>query len=283
MVAATGAVRNAAGSGSAGAPEEATVVAPVMARIAPGVGTPEEAEVVAPLITRIAVGGGIAAQGWQRWQRYEPNVPYDGRFTFARIRYTEYRSSGWAFDYPTMERHLMLMVQEITELKPHTTGSNIHRLDDPELLKYPIAYLSEPGYWYPSDSEVEGLRTYLAKGGFLIVDDFRLGEWVNFEEQMLRVLPDAQIVKLDVSHPIFDSFFRIESLDMKYPHDRWLDAVFLGIYENNDPNARLMVVINYNNDIGDYMEHSADGFWPVNISNDAYKLAMNYIMYGLTH
>src|SRR5690606_6379848 len=52
----------------------------------------------------------------QRWMRLEPNVPYDGRFTFARIRYTEYRSAGWAFDYPTMERHLMLMVQEITEL-----------------------------------------------------------------------------------------------------------------------------------------------------------------------
>ena len=35
--------------------------------------------------------------------------------------------------------------------------------------------------------------------------------------------------------------------------------------EDNDPSRRLMVVINYNNDIGDYMEHSAESFWPVNI------------------
>jgi hypothetical protein len=44
-----------------------------------------------------------------------------------------------------------------------------------------------------------------------------------------------------------------------------------------------MVIINYNNDIGDYMEHSGAGWWPVNITNDAYKFAINYVVYGLTH
>ena len=120
----------------------------------------------------ILAGALLQAQGFRRFV-WEPNVPYDGKFTFARISYTVYgRRSGWEYDYPAMERHLMTMVEEITELQPHRTGSNIHALDDPELLKYPVAYLSEPGYWHPSESEVLGLRTYLAKGGFLIVDDF---------------------------------------------------------------------------------------------------------------
>ena len=223
-----------------------------------------------------------AAQRGQRFN-WEPNVPYDGKFTFARISYTVYRRSGWEFDYPAMERHLMTMLDEITELHPHRTGSNIHAFDDPELLKYPVAYLSEPGYWLPSESEVEGLRTYLAKGGFLIVDDFRQNEWYNFESQMRRVLPDADIAHLPLSHPVFDSFFRIESLDMPYPGNDWLRAEFLGIHEDNDPTKRLIVVINYNNDIGDYMEWSDRNFWPVNISNDAYKFAINYIFYGMTH
>jgi hypothetical protein len=213
----------------------------------------------------------------------EPNIPYDGRFTFARIRYTVYGRSGWEFDYPAMERNLMSMMREVTALRPHVTGSNIHTFDDPELLKYPIAYLSEPGYWIPSDTEAEGLRTYLAKGGFLIVDDFMRGEWRNFEEQIRRVLPGVRIERLDVSHPVFDAFFRISSLDMAYPHDPFLKAEFFGIYEQNDPARRLIAVINYNNDIGDYMEWSAEGFWPVNITNEAYKLAINYIVYGLTH
>ena len=192
-----------------------------------------------------AVGAAAPPLGAQR-MRIEPNVRYDGRFTFARIRYTVYRRSGWEFDYPTMERNLMTMMRQVTALRPHVARSNVHALDDPELLRYPVAYLSEPGYWIPSDSEAAGLRTYLAKGGFLIVDDFMRGEWLNFERSMRRVLPDAHIVRLDVSHPIFDSFFEIASLDMSYPHDPGLKAEFFGIFEENDPGRRLMVVINYN-------------------------------------
>jgi hypothetical protein len=215
--------------------------------------------------------------------RFEPNAKYDGRFTFARIEYTVYGRSGWEFDYPTMERNLMSMMRYITAMRPRVLESNIHRLDDPELMKYPIAYLSEPGYWIPSDAEAEGLRKYLAKGGFLIVDDFMRGEWANFEQSMRKVLPRAKIERLDVSHKIFDSFFKLTTLDMSYPHDAYLKAEFLGIHQDNDPKKRLMVIINYNNDIGDYMEHSGQGWWPVNTSNDAYKLAVNYIVYALTH
>jgi hypothetical protein len=224
------------------------------------------------------------ASAWAQWRtRIEPNARYDGRFTFVRIRYTVYRRSGWEFDYPTMERNLMLMMREVTSLRPKVRESNIYSLDDPELMKYPIAYLSEPGYWVPSDAEVLGLRAYLAKGGFLIVDDFMRREWYNFEEQIRRVLPSARIDRLDVSHPVFNSFFSLDSLKMSYPHDRTLSAQFLGIHEDNDPSKRLMVIINYNNDIGDYMEHSGQGWWPVNTSNDAYKLAINYLVYGMTH
>ncbi|HLG04756.1 MAG TPA: DUF4159 domain-containing protein [Gemmatimonadales bacterium] len=231
----------------------------------------------------VALAMGLSAQRFGRWMRFEPNVPYDGKFTFARIRYTVYGRSGWEFDYPTMERNLMTMVAELTTIRPHTTGSNIHTFDDPDLLRYPVAYLSEPGYWLPSESEARGLRTYLARGGFLIVDDFRLNEWYNFETQILRALPGARIQRLDVSHPVFDAFFHIRSLDMAYPHIPSLKAEFYGIHEDNDPSRRLVVVINYNNDIGDYMEWSGEGWWPVNISNDAYKLAINYIIYGLSH
>ena len=226
---------------------------------------------------------GVAQRFRGRGIELEPNAAYDGRFTFARVRYTVFGRSGWEYDYPTMERNLMSMMRAMTSLRPHVRESNIHTLDDPDLMKYPIAYLSEPGYWSPSDAEAEGLRTYLAKGGFLIVDDFRRGEWYNFEQSMRKVLPKARIERLDVSHKIFDSFFKLATLDMSYPHDPYLKAEFHGIHQDNDRSKRLMVIINYNNDIGDYMEHSGQGWWPVNTSNDAYKLAINYIVYGLTH
>lgn len=240
--------------------------------------------VVAALLFAAATVGLVAQRGFRGYRlQVEPNVPYDGRFTFARLRYPIYGRSGWEFDYPAMERHLMTMINEVTALHPHMRGSNVHDMDDPELLKYPVAYLSEPGYWYANEQEALGLRNYLAKGGFLIVDDFMRNEWYNFEEQMRKVLPDARFDRLVLSHPIFHSFFSIKTLDMDYPNNPYLKAEFYGIHEQNDPSRRLMVIINYNTDIGDYMEWSETNIWPVNVTNEAYKFAINYIIYGLTH
>ncbi len=216
--------------------------------------------------------------------RIEPNVPYDGRYTFVRIRYTQGSRMAWSADYPEMERNFTTILKELSSIKLHTGASNVHTLDDPALFNYPVAYLTEPGYWYPTDAEAEGLRTWLAKGGFLIVDDFYFErQWSVFEQSMRMVLPDARIYPLDVSHPVFNSFFKIETLEgMTHPARTDAKAQYLGIFENNDPSQRLLVVINFNNDIGDYMEWSGEGYYPVNLSNDAYKFATNYVIYGLS-
>jgi hypothetical protein len=186
-----------------------------------------------------------------------------------------------------MEQNLTAIMNEITSLRVHPDGSNIFRMDDPELLKHPIAYLSEPGYWYPTDSEAAGLRNYIAKGGFVIIDDFHFAEeWAVFESAIRKVLPDARIVRLDRSHPVFNSFFSIKSLDVPYPGrlgEQGLMGEFYGIHEGNDPSKRLTVVINFNMDIGDYMEHSGQGLYAVDPTNEAYKFGVNYFIYGLTH
>lgn len=212
-------------------------------------------------------------------------IKYDGRFVIVRLWYQGH--PGWSFDYPDMEQNLTLILKEITSIPAHPDGSNIFRMDDPELLKFPVAYLSEPGYWYPSDSEAAGLRTFIAKGGFLIVDDFHFeDEWAVFETAMRKVLPQGRVERLDRSHPVFNSFFSIKSLEVPYPGrlgERGLMGEFYGIHEDNDPSKRLMVVINYNMDIGDYMEHSGQGLYAVDPTNEAYKFGVNYFIYGLTH
>jgi hypothetical protein len=214
-----------------------------------------------------------------------PNVVYDGRFTFVRTQYARY--GGWAADYPTMETNLATILREITELRPHDRGSNVHTFDDPELLRYPVAYLSEPGYWYPDNDEVLGLRLYLQKGGFLIVDDFHFPEeWAVFEAALRRVLPSARIDRLELSHPVFNTFFRITSLKVPYPGwlgERGLMGEFYGVHENNDPARPLTMIINYNIDIGDYVEWSADNLYNPHSTNEAYKFMINYLLYGLTH
>jgi hypothetical protein len=239
-----------------------------------------------------ALAGLILAAGLLEAQRrggfqffgVEPNPVYDGRFGFVRLRYQWNIGRGWEYDYPAMERNLMFMIKELTSIRPHIKQSNVLDMDDPELMKWPVAYLSEPGFWAPSAAESKGLRTWLDKGGFLIVDDFYGQQWNQFERAMRTVIPDVEFVRLDKTHPIFNSFYSIDKLDgMSHPASPSFRAVYLGIYEKNDRKRRLISIVNYNNDIGDYMEWSGQGWYPMNMSNDAYKFATNYLVYALTH
>jgi hypothetical protein len=227
---------------------------------------------------------------------FRGNVPYDGRFVFARIKYRGYshfsgrEGPGWSHDYPRAESHLMRIMQELTTLRPfiespQAIGGNIFALDDPELFKYPVAYLSEPGGWTPTDDEVLGMRKYLQKGGFVIVDDFDGGsmsyDWQNFQDQMRRVLPNARIVHLEETHPIFDSFFKIDLAVLESTYRG--RPTYYAIFQDNDPKKRIMMIVNYNNDVGEYWQWSGTGFSPVPITNEAYKLGVNYLIYALTH
>jgi hypothetical protein len=100
---------------------------------------------------------------------------------------------------------------------------------------------------------------------------------------MRRVLPDHRFMEIDKSHPVFHSFFEIdEPLEFVPPYGAD-PPVFYGLFEDNDPAGRLMVVANLNNDLGEYWEFSDTGFAPVDLSNEAYKFGVNYIIYALTH
>jgi hypothetical protein len=218
------------------------------------------------------------------------NVPYDGRFTFARIRFDPMggesdffgrRDLKWDHDFPRAERNFMRILRELSTVRPYMDGGNVLELDDPELFKYPLVYMCEPGFWAPTDAEAAALRAYLQKGGFIIFDDFFAGHWYNFEAQMRKVLPQARLVPLDPSHPIFDSFFHIESLD--FGEERRGVPVYYGIFEDNDPAKRLIAIANYNNDIGEYWEWSDAGYLPIRPTNEAYQLGVNYVVYGMTH
>ena len=234
----------------------------------------------------------------------EANIPYDGRFTFVRIRTDVSGGRGmprsflpggrrgwgqppWAHDYPRAERNLARILTATTLLNTYEGGSNILTFDDPELHSYPLAYVSEPGFWWMDEAEEEGLRNYLLKGGFVIFDDFGgPRDWANFEAQMLRVLPEGRFCDLSDLDPlptVFDSFFEISEPEALAPPYRGGWPEYHGIFEDNDPAKRLMLVANFNNDLGDYWEFSDSGWLPIDLTNEAYKFGVNYIIYAMTH
>jgi hypothetical protein len=236
-------------------------------------------------------GGGRAE--WCLTPEECPRAPYDGRFTFVRVYFPAGGGSGmmggfgeppWHHDRPWAERNLSSIIREVSYMRTFEGwhGGNVFALDDPEIMRYPVLWMSEPGYWVPTDGQVQALREYLEKGGFIIFDDFFDRHWVNFERQMARVLPDLRPIPMAGSEPIFRSFFDVDihSLNIVY---RGYSPEFYGIFEDNDPTKRQLAMINYNADIGEFMEYSATGFAPVDITNEAYKLAVNYVFYAQVH
>jgi hypothetical protein len=238
---------------------------------------------------------GIAAASGQtgdlpRPHRYD--VDYDGRVTFVRLRWQSglggFRGGGfgaaWNHDTPRAEQHLSLILNELTLVGMRPNASLILSLDDPELQKYPIAFMWEPGFWNLTDREAAAFRAYLLKGGFAVFEDFDgPQQWAHFEAQMRRVLPDGRLVRLDRAHPIFDTFFRIKDIESIVHPMYGLRPSYYGIFEKNDPARRLMVVANFDNDVPEYWEWSGEGLYPFDASNEAYKLGVNYMIYGLTH
>jgi len=98
---------------------------------------------------------------------------------------------------------------------------------------------------------------------------------------MSRVLPGMTLLPLDDSHPIFDAFYRIKVLETYHPYSG-IQSSYFGIFVDNDPSQRLLAIVNVDADIAEYWEFSDRGMFPIDLSNEAYKLGVNYILYALT-
>jgi hypothetical protein len=223
----------------------------------------------------------------------------DGEFYFTRLMYDDASGGGgWrgrrgaAFtDWPEAETHLLQGLSRLTRLATGAEGVTLDLADD-ELMTFPWLYAVEVGRWYLSDEDAARLREYLLRGGFLMVDDFwGTYQWAVFVESMQRVFPDRPIVELgddhELLHVLYDLDQRIQipgrgyfrsgvtwqGEDSKVPYWR-------GIF---DDDGRLMVAINFNMDMGDAWEHADDPYYPEPMTALAYRFAVNYVIYAMTH
>ena len=217
------------------------------------------------------------------------SVPYDGRFTFTRVRYGSNRGfrrgwggSAWSHDYPAADLNMQALLNEFTAMRATTEGSNVFDLEDREIFRYPVLYVSEPGFWSISPEGAANLREYLLKGGFLMFDDFEADQWYNMAARVAEALPEGLWVEIDASHPIFNTFFKVDDIYVPHPLVD-VTPVYRVIYEDNDPGKRIMVLANHNSDLAEYWEYAAQGYFPVDPTNDAFRLGINYFMYAMMH
>ena len=216
----------------------------------------------------------------------DPNL-----FQFVRIRYNGFggmigsfrMGSGppWMHDYPRAERNFLKILLEVTRVETTPDSHLILDLDDERILDYPFLYVSEPGYWNPTEKEIANLREYLKRGGFVVFDDFRgIAELNTLVSAMRRVDPEGTFRKLTLEDSVFHCFYDIETLNMVPPYRVPGKPTFYGWF---DRAGRMEAVANHNNDIGDHWEWSDQSINPIAYSNEADKFGINYVIYSLTH
>ena len=216
------------------------------------------------------------------------------QIVFARLIYNG-RIPGyyknWYTDYPKSDRLLIQGIKRLTNLNIAEHERAV-AINDPDLFRYPFLYTSEPEQMVLTDEDAAIMREYLARGGFWVMDDFWGSfEWDSMERQLRKILPAAEIKDIPRDHPIFhvmydiDKVIQIPSLAYVYNGGiTWeqdgFDAECKGVW---DEYGRLVVVINHNTDLGDAYEWADEPKYPHQFSGYAYRLAINFIVYSLTH
>jgi hypothetical protein len=255
------------------------------------------------MCARCAAAAVLAALGWlvaahaQSEDERVAGAP-TAEFHFARLVYTDAPGGrrrrwggwgAWATDYADAEFHVMQGINRLTRVDGAVVdfdgnGGRLITLDDDRIFDYPWLYAVEVGQWYLDDTEAILLREYLDRGGFLMVDDFwGEYEWAVFTESMLRVFPERPIVEIAEDHELLHVLYDLDQRTQipgrggqrpgTVPHWR-------GIF---DDDGRLLVAINFNMDMGDAWEHADDPWYPEPMTALAYRFAVNYLIYSMTH
>lgn len=252
------------------------------------------------LVVLMAVAGTLLAQEIGLLGRYddaryiEQSKEETEQIVFARLifngRIPAYYKN-WYTDYPKADRLLIKGLQRLTNLDIAEHERAV-AIIDPDLFKYPFLYTSEPGQMVLNDQDATIMREYLARGGFWVMDDFWGSfEWASMERQLRKILPNAEIKDIPRNHPLFHLFYDIDSVvqvpSLAYVFNggiSWEQDGFVGECKGVwDDQGRLVIVINHNTDLGDAYEWADDPQYPNNFSHYAYRVAVNTILYALTH
>jgi hypothetical protein len=226
-----------------------------------------------------------------------PAAPGDllHNFYFVRAQYTDrglYPNwKDWKTDFPKADVQFLTVFTRLADVDAFEEGLPI-RLDDPELRRFPYLYAVEVGQMKLTDTEVDGLRSYLLAGGLLVVDDFwGTDEWRTFESQMRRVLPERRLVDVPLDHALFHAYYDIDEI-VQVPNSgqaagggqTWeSDGVVPAVRGIFGEDGRLMVVANWNTDLGDAWEWAESPHYPLKYSTYAIRMGVNTIVYALSH
>jgi hypothetical protein len=239
-----------------------------------------------------------------------PDANRPSEWTRARLRYpdiTGYPANAmggfgrfgggfagyWTMDYPRSDRHLLQGVRRLTRIDSRSVEQVVSLDGTDDIYNWPVLYGVEVGHWNLPIDQAKQLREYLLRGGFLMVDDFHANqEWAVFTASLARIFPDRDWVDISNDDPVFHTVYDLNDRT-QIPGAQYLESG--RTYEKDesgrpehwravyDDKGRIMVAICHNMDMGDAWEHSDNPEYPEKWASLAYRIAVNYFIYDLTH
>jgi hypothetical protein len=165
-----------------------------------------------------------------------------------QIGLLKYNGGGDWYANPTSLPNLITFVNSNLKMgiapEPVTVDAG-----DPQIFNFPFVHMTGHGNVVFSGADVDNLRSYLMAGGFLHIDD-NYGMDPFIRPQLKRIFPEAELVELPPSHPIFHQNFDFPAgLPKIHEHDN-KPAQAYGIFHN----GRLVVLYTFQCDLGDGWE-----------------------------
>jgi hypothetical protein len=219
-----------------------------------------------------AAGGPARGQGAVR---QGPAPPGAREFGIARLKYG---GGGDWYGNQSSLRNLLAAVRERTSIAVAGSEEAIVEPGSASLFQYPFAFASGHGNIKFSDAEAANLRRWLDAGGFLWVDD-DYGMAASVRREMAKLFPDAEMVELPFSHPLFREPYEFPSgLPKVHEHDGGPPRAF-GVVRD----GRLCVLFSFDCDLGDGLEDESVHKDPAEKREAAARMAVNIVQYALTH
>jgi hypothetical protein len=214
-------------------------------------------------------------------------------FVLGRLMYpaSGWRGASWTVDYPRGDRTFAAAIRRLTLVDVRSVEQPVDPDDGNDIYYWPYLHVGLPASWYFSPAQAAKIRDYLQRGGFLMVDSFfGTEEWRGFERGMHQILPGRVIEELPDDDPIFHGVFNMEKRSQvgnwyARRNGRWYRAdgdtpYWRGI---RDDHGRVVVMINFNNDLGDSWQLADNPEYPERFSSMGIRLGVNYVVYSLTH
>jgi len=232
-------------------------------------------------------------------QTFSPPDPREkAEYTFARFRYDlsdefgygRYGFQRWAADWPKADRQFIRGVRRLTRVETRSTEQIVDANSD-DLFNWPWIYIEDAGGWVLSRAQAARLREYLLRGGFMMVDDSHGdSEWQIMAAGMRMILPGRPIEDLanqdEILHVVYDLDDRVQVPGTRFIWGRWrytADSAKPHWSAIRDEKGRILVAICHNSDVGDAWEWADSADYPEHPASVAYRIGVNYIIYGMTH